>query len=232
MTEVANTTPEPPSARRLLRSTAIAAAVAIVLLLVAVLPAEYGIDPTGAGRLLGLTPMGEIKMSLAKEAAASREAPAPRPEPPPSACPTVAASASPTSAPAASADPVKRHELRVTLAPNEGKEIKLVMQKGARASYIWSADGGGVNFDTHGETADGAPGSYHSYKKGSGKRFDEGEIVAAFDGVHGWFWRNRTHGEVTVTLKFRGDYQDIKESGSIAPTRPLDPPPGGHGHSH
>jgi hypothetical protein len=46
-----------------------AAAVAGVLLLTVVLPAEYGIDPTGAGRVLGLTQMGEIKVRLAREAA-------------------------------------------------------------------------------------------------------------------------------------------------------------------
>ena len=33
-----------------------------------VLPAEYGIDPTGVGRALGLTQMGEIKVQLAEEA--------------------------------------------------------------------------------------------------------------------------------------------------------------------
>jgi|GEM_PF-3983710 len=59
-----------PSRRALLRSTMIAAAVAIVVLFVIVLPAEYGYDPTGIGRPLGLTEMGEIKMRLAKEAAA------------------------------------------------------------------------------------------------------------------------------------------------------------------
>ena len=30
---------------------------------------KYGIDPTGVGRLLGLTQMGEIKVRLAREAA-------------------------------------------------------------------------------------------------------------------------------------------------------------------
>ena len=46
---------ELPSTGRLLRSTAIAAAVAAGLLVTVVLPAEYAIDPTGVGRLLGLT---------------------------------------------------------------------------------------------------------------------------------------------------------------------------------
>src|SRR5215207_4580605 len=66
-----DSTPELPSARRLLRSTAIAAGTAAVLLVTAVLPAEYGVDPTGVGRLLGLTEMGGIKMQLAREAAAA-----------------------------------------------------------------------------------------------------------------------------------------------------------------
>jgi hypothetical protein len=44
----------PPSARQILAATAAALAVAVVLLFVAVLPAEYGIDPLGTGRALGL----------------------------------------------------------------------------------------------------------------------------------------------------------------------------------
>jgi hypothetical protein len=28
--------------------------------------------------------------------------------------------------------------------------------------------------------------------------------------LHGWFWRNRTKGDVTVTLKTKGDYTQIK----------------------
>ncbi|MCA1771784.1 MAG: transmembrane anchor protein [Halomonas sp.] len=59
---------ELPSTGKLLRSTLLAAVIAIVLLVTVVLPAEYAIDPTGAGRLLGLTEMGEIKTQLAEEA--------------------------------------------------------------------------------------------------------------------------------------------------------------------
>jgi hypothetical protein len=52
---------ELPSSRQLLRSTAIAFVVAGALLTTTVLPAEYGIDPTGIGGALGLTQMGQIK---------------------------------------------------------------------------------------------------------------------------------------------------------------------------
>lgn len=69
MTVPTPSSPALPSARALARSTVIALAVAGTLLLTVVLPAEYGIDPTGAGRVLGLTQMGEIKVRLAREAA-------------------------------------------------------------------------------------------------------------------------------------------------------------------
>ncbi|KFL29690.1 membrane protein [Devosia riboflavina] len=59
-----------PSAGRLVRSTVIAGASALAILVTVVLPSEYGIDPTGFGRLTGLTTMGQIKMQLAEEAAA------------------------------------------------------------------------------------------------------------------------------------------------------------------
>ena len=64
----------PSSPRQMLRSVLIALAVALLLLVTVVLPAEYGIDPTGVGRVLGLTRMGEIKVRLAKEAAADAAA--------------------------------------------------------------------------------------------------------------------------------------------------------------
>jgi hypothetical protein len=47
-----------PSTAQLLRSTVIAAAAAGLILVTVVLPAEYGIDPTGIGRVRGLTQMG------------------------------------------------------------------------------------------------------------------------------------------------------------------------------
>ena len=45
----------PPPVRKILLATAGAAVAAAVILITAVLPAEYGIDPLGTGRLLGLT---------------------------------------------------------------------------------------------------------------------------------------------------------------------------------
>ncbi|MBN0105889.1 ABC transporter permease subunit, partial [Pseudomonas aeruginosa] len=51
----------------------VAAIVALTLLITVVMPSEYGIDPTGVGRLLGLKQMGEIKTQLAEEADADNQ---------------------------------------------------------------------------------------------------------------------------------------------------------------
>ena len=61
---------ELPSSNQLIKSTILAAIAAIVILFTVVLPAEYGIDPTGVGKLLRLTEMGQVKQQLAEEAAA------------------------------------------------------------------------------------------------------------------------------------------------------------------
>lgn len=183
----------PPSAARLLRSTLAAVAVAALILITAVLPAEYGIDPTGVGRVLGLTQMGEIKVSLAREAAAE-DAPA----------------ASAVQVPAAPADSGWTDVTIVNLAPGEGKEVKLEMKQGAHASFEWAAVGGVVNHDTHGDST-GAPNSYISYRKATGVASDTGELVAAMDGHHGWFWRNRGTAPVSVTLRTKGDYAVLKK---------------------
>jgi len=58
----------------LIRSTLIAGGAALAILSVVYLPAEYGIDATGFGSVLGLTEMGQIKQQLYAEAAAEEAA--------------------------------------------------------------------------------------------------------------------------------------------------------------
>jgi hypothetical protein len=204
---------ELPSSRRLLRSTAIAAGVALLLLVTVVMPAEYGVDPTGIGRVLGLTKMGEIKVQLAREAAVDAAADSTARDAPATAV-TPVVSAPATTAPAASASvpasAPRTDEVSVILRPNEGKEIKLAMRKDAQVRYSWTTDRGTVNYDTHADRAAPPAIKYHGYAKGQSQRTDEGVLVAAFDGMHGWFWRNRTNELVTVTLRTSGDYQELK----------------------
>ncbi|MDP3810871.1 MAG: transmembrane anchor protein [Hydrogenophaga sp.] len=201
---------ELPSSKQLLRSTILAAASALVLLVAVVLPAEYGIDPTGIGRVLRMTDMGDIKQQLAAEAAAdAAAAPAAPAQVASTAVAMASANAAHPTAPAAVAAAPKiewRDEMPVTLTPGEGTEIKLKMVQGAKAQYSWIVEGGEVNFDTHGD----APGKSISYEKGRGVAADEGLLEAAFTGNHGWYWRNRGQANVKVILRARGDYTDIK----------------------
>jgi hypothetical protein len=50
----------------------------------------------------------------------------------------------------------------------------------------------------------------HRYKKGREVASDSGTLTAAYDGSHGWFWRNRGSRDVTITLKTNGAYTEIK----------------------
>ena len=100
-------------------------------------------------------------------------------------------------------------ETSVTLRPGESAEVKVEMRKGAQTAYSWKTAGGVVNHDTHGEPYN-APNKTHSYNKGRGVASDQGTLQAAFDGNHGWFWRNRGDGDVTVTLTTDGDYANLK----------------------
>lgn len=209
-----------PSSTQLAKSTVISAVAAAAILVTVVLPSEYGIDPTGLGSAMGLTEMGDIKVQLAEEAEMDRQSDAVQPLPAKAIPSTNTAPPVPQQGSsilnrlirefgvsAAFAQGVTRSdEMSVTLQPGEGTEIKLTMAKGAKANYFWTANGAKVNFDTHGDGG----GENISYEKGRAVAEDSGVLEAAFDGNHGWFWRNRTGDPVTVTLKTEGDYSDIK----------------------
>jgi hypothetical protein len=176
--------------RRFARNVVLLVAAAVLLTVTVVLPAERGVDPTGVGSLLGLTEMGTIKVELAREAEADSIAEA---------------------APRASFDRADAGTMfdstDVILAPGGTHEIKLVMAKDARVEYRWSVDRGVVNYDTH---ADSPTIKYHGYAKGTGVKADSGRLIAAFDGQHGWFWRNRGRDTVVVTLRVQGHFSELK----------------------
>ncbi|WP_054006479.1 hypothetical protein [Cypionkella psychrotolerans] len=99
-----------------------------------------------------------------------------------------------------------RDEVSYTLNPGEGIEVKLAMEEGQVARFAWTANGGLVNFDLHGDGS----GQNTSYEQGRAVPEQTGDLVAAFTGNHGWFWRNRSDAPVTVTLRTGGDYLEIR----------------------
>lgn len=193
---------ELPTTAQLVRSTAIALVVAVVTLVTVILPAEYAIDPTGAGRVLGLTEMGEIKTQLAQEAEADRA----RDQAAIVATPVTKAEPKPRTDSEQQASTAWKDKMMLVLKPGEGAEVKLVMTEGQTATFAWSAKGGPVNFYTHGD----GNGNAISYEKGRGVPNDEGELVAAFTGHHGWFFRNRNDNTVMVIIRTKGEYSAMK----------------------
>jgi len=187
-----------PSSSQLLKSTIIALTIAVALLLCIVIPAEYGKDPTGVGKLLGLKEMGEIKMRLEKESLNEKQVH------------NEHISLKAETRESSTIIEENQDALEFIIEPNEAIEIKLEMVEGSYAKYEWKTQNGGLNYNLHG---DGYKGSQKSitYKKGRMKSSDIGEIISEFDGYHGWFWRNRNSSAVTVTLKTLGDYIQIKK---------------------
>lgn len=195
-----------PTSGQLLKASLVALALSGALLVAVILPAEYAIDPTGAGRALGLTQMGEVKVQLAEEAALDAEA---------GSATIAAAGAPPAQAPvpadaAGAAVAVRNDVTRVTLAPGEGAEVKVTAVEGTPVNFDWSVDRGHVNYDTHGDPVSAPRGFYHGYGKGKQSTGQKGQLVAAFDGKHGWFWRNRSDLPLTVTLRTEGRYSEVR----------------------
>jgi hypothetical protein len=190
-----NQVPQPgigelPSLRQLNRATLIALGAAAVILVTTVLPAEYGVDPTGVGRLLGLTEMGKVKRA---EAASH-------------AVPATPVAAAPAASPAPALKAGEPVEVKLTLATNEGREVKATMKAGGEFDYRWATDGAEVRFELHGEPAGAASDDYTSYEKGSSAGAS-GKFRAPFDGTHGWYWKNRTDQPVTITVTATGDFE-------------------------
>jgi hypothetical protein len=193
---------ELPSSAQLIRSTILAAVSAGAILVTVVLPAEYGIDPTGVGRVLGLAEMGEIKQQLAEEAERDELLHGGGDQ-----SSSLLDGLRDLFALTVHAQEGWRDEVSFTLAPGEAAEWKLSMEEGATAEYRMSVEGGRVNFDLHGHGG----GDSVTYEKGRGSTGAEGGIEAPFAGEHGWFFRNRDDDPLTVTLQLRGAYGALAE---------------------
>jgi len=190
-----------PSSRRLLAATGAAAAAAALLLVVAVLPAEYGIDPTGIGHRLGLV------------ALARTGAPSPRSSMDGAGMDALKAQAVAVfgaqtgqsfdaSAAVRHAAAPKTETMTVMVPPGLGVEVKAVLAAGDSLVYHWSATGD-VSVDMHGERP-GAKDEFTSYLVDGARREDAGSFTAPFAGAHGWYWLNKSRQPIDVTVTVTG----------------------------
>jgi hypothetical protein len=202
---------ELPSTRRLLKATTAAVAVAGVILVTTILPAEFGIDPTGIGRRLGLNALAGTASAATSPDVAPKPvaAPAPAPAPEPASAPVeldaVGQPVQPVDGSVVSKRAGAYHSetFSVTLAPGKGAEVKASMKAGDGMVFRWVASGD-VAFDMHGDHAGSTNDEYTSYWIERSQREASGTFTAAFDGNHGWYWLNRGSEPVTVQVEVSG----------------------------
>lgn len=182
-----------PSPSTLAKATGGAVIAAAAILTLFVLPAEYGIDPTGVGTALGLTGM------VAGKAEAAPAAPAPAMA---SDIPT------PTKASISKSTPWRQDEMIITLPPHSGQEVKAHMAKGDSFIFTWKSSGP-IKAEMHGEELNAADDAFTDYWKELEISGGQGDFTAPFGGIHGWYFRNKGETPVTVTVKTVGFYKDL-----------------------
>ena len=170
-----------------------------LILVMFVLPAEYGVDPLGTGTWVGLTELGATGRQIeALEASAPNTAEA-----------TVVVGQE---------APFKSETVDFAIAPRQGMEYKYRLDKGESLLYSWKATAP-VNVEFHAEP-DGAPRGYaQTYEKTDRQTAASGTLTAPFPGIHGWYWENTTDQPITVTLTSAGYYNLSHEFRSGQPTK-------------
>ena len=205
----------------LLKGTLLALIAAIVVAVLFVLPAEYGVDPTGVGEKLGLLDLGlpdsddRSQVASAASSVAARVVTGTFPDAP---------AEFDFYEPEVLGDPFSRTQtnafqsatLVIKLDVGEQVEFKAVMQQGDALVYHWKLEEGVIYTDFHadpGEGAAGYPDRYFIRYAESEVGESGGSLVAPFAGNHGWYWLNIEDYPVTITLEVRGFYERIEELG-------------------
>ena len=202
-----------PEPRQLARAVGIAFALAGVLLVTVILPAEYGIDPTGTGRALGLarfhgaaarpggivladTIGGNEKLDATEIVAAGEPLRLPNPA---------------VHQPAAT--PPATRVVTVHLAVGGETEVKAVMRANQVMLYSWHTDGDPVYVDFHGHSPEwtNKEAFVRYLESKQGLKEEHGSLVAPFAGEHGWYWVNLADHAVTITLTVSGYFDDIRD---------------------
>lgn len=199
-----DTAPIAPSRTKLLIGSAVAVGVAAVALVVFVLPAEYGIDPTGAGKALGITQLsGEGENIYLKRGQARKstlfglDASTPVDE----ASLRQALSANGLATPKGR---IRTDKFEIELLPYEGIELKYTLAKGAPMIFSWRGTSP-LNVDMHSHPFEGGDALTESFIIAD-LASQSGVYVAPFTGIHGWYWQNRTLEKATLTLHAVGGF--------------------------
>lgn len=185
-----------PSTKSLIKATVAAMAASAVILVTVILPAEYGVDPTGIGKALGLNVLNQAANTTEAESTPVIDQPENL--------------LGGVGSPLWKANTAPRtHTMTLTLSPQQGAEIKSPMEAGDNLIFHWKTDGGSVYFDMHGEPPNPAKDEFTSYWIGQDQQQASGHFTAPFEGSHGWYWQNTGTTPVTITLTTNGFYGDL-----------------------
>ena len=191
-----------PSTRSLAKATLIALVVAGVVLATTVLPAEYGIDPLGTGKALGLM---EISGSAA------------------TVVPIAPAAGGPIQP---QTNGYKIDAIEFSLIPGGSVEYKYHLDKGAPMLYSWVASAP-IEFDMHTEPDGKGADASDSFEAGTAGS-KNGTYTSPYPGIHGWYWHNTTKEFVTIKVTTAGFYTVAKmfdETGDATDFEVKNPPP-------
>lgn len=198
--------------KQLIQSVIMAFIIGTIVLLTAVFPAEYGMDPLGTGELFGFSKLyqgdsdsgnNEIQdaslssISFKKLKIEKVGSPASVPKP-------VEANNPPPEEQVPQRDDI----IEVLVPAGKGIEYKFLMLKYGSVKYEWSVDKGIVYIDFHGEVKQENPPEnvfYESYTLAYSNNM-AGTLTAPFEGKHGWYFRNDTDQDITVTIRLKGEY--------------------------
>ncbi len=200
-----------PSSKRLLVSLVAAVVVAVLLLVTVVLPAQYGIDPTGAGRLMGLTALSssgtrtiEITDVIGGNEVIRTVEVADAGDPTPLPNPAVFQQGT---------EPMRTETLQIPIGSDEETEVKVVLTAGKMVLFSWEVDRGTIYSDYHGHDPALGPDFWVRYREQQEGSGGKGSLVAPFDGEHGWYWVNYNEFPVVVTLTVTGYHDGLVDYG-------------------
>ena len=197
---------------QLLKSLIIALIIGAIVLLTAVLPAEYGLDPLGTGKLFGFSKLyqgnekiesNEIYSSLNFKKIKIGKLGSPLSVPKPSEA---------DNPPPEVQYPQREDTIEVVVPAEKGIEYKFKSLKYGSTKYEWVTDKGIVYIDFHGEVKQENPPKnvyYESYTLAYSNNM-AGTLTAPFEGKHGWYFRNETKEDIIVTIRLNGNYELFK----------------------
>ncbi len=188
------------STKSLVNASLVAVSLAMLILFTAVLPAEYGIDPTGLGKKMGLTVLAEPSSQVAKNCPGTVQVQVDN-----SATKSIANQPE-VAAQQADALTERNDTVSIVIPPNKGLEYKFYMERDYALDYSWKTDGKPIYFDFHGEPKGAKNGYFKSYATATDSKAS-GSLMTPFEGIHGWFRENGTNQPITIQLNTKGVYR-------------------------